>query len=102
MDLPMLDEAEYESISRLMSECLQATKAFREKHGLSLKGLGVAERFAPALAEFKRITGFEETNHNAIPHHRVSLYGLPCQSCGKPMRSPKTRRCGACGTSKSC
>jgi hypothetical protein len=33
------------------------------------------------------VTGIEETNANAIWHHVVSLYGAPCSSCGRPLRT---------------
>lgn len=99
MDIPMLDEEEFARISSLLSDGFRATKEFRETHGLPLQGLDMSARFAPALAEYRRITGFDETNHNALFHHRMSLYGPPCSSCGKPIRTRTARRCGACGAS---
>jgi hypothetical protein len=50
------------------------------KHGA--KGTGskaeIRERFyGPVPREYERITGFRETNANAIYHHRLSLYGPP-------------------------
>jgi hypothetical protein len=63
---------------------------------ISLRGEGGAERFAPMLAEYERITGFRETNPNAIFHHRFSDYGLPCRHCGKPLRTTQAKLCGSC------
>ena len=77
LEMPMLDEAEFE---RLVA-----------RGSRSLSGLD------SALAEYERITGFRETNRNAIWHHRLSLYGPPCHSCGKPLRTPIAARCVACG-----
>jgi hypothetical protein len=63
---------------------------------ISLRGEGRAERFSPMLAEFERIAGFRETNPNAIFHHRFSNFGPPCPHCGKPLRTPQAKLCGAC------
>ncbi len=93
----MLDEDEYARVAALLSAAVQATEEFRLAHGLSLESLSMAERFAPALEEYRRLTGFAETNPNAVAHHRVALYGPPCRACGKPLRTPVARRCGACG-----
>jgi hypothetical protein len=49
-----------------------------------------------SLAEYERITGFHETNANAIYHHGLSDYGPPCTSCRKPLRTPKAKLCGHC------
>ncbi len=76
----MLDEDEY----------TQVLKA--QVHGETME-----QRFAPFLREYERITGLHETNQNAVYHHRLSLYGPPCSSCGKPLRSPRARFCAACG-----
>ena len=86
MEVPMLDEDEYNLVT--------------SKHGP--KGTGsrveIIERFhGPVLREYERITGFHETNPNAVYHHRLSLYGPPCSNCKKPLRSPKARFCAACG-----
>jgi hypothetical protein len=49
------------------------------------------------LRRYRELTGFEETNPNAVWHHVTSLYGPPCASCGKPLRTPQARLCAACG-----
>ncbi len=48
------------------------------------------------LREYERITGFHETNPMALYHHRIDKYGPPCRSCGKPLRTPDAKLCGAC------
>jgi hypothetical protein len=67
----------------------------------SLRGTGMdgdlrQRQFGPILREYERITGFHETNPNAIYHHRLGLYGPPCAHCGKPLRTPRARVCGSC------
>jgi hypothetical protein len=69
----MLDDHEWQAIRNL-----RAPKPWNR----------VADAFAPMLDAYERITGQKESNPNAIGHHRVSLYGPPCKSCGKPLRSP--------------
>jgi hypothetical protein len=59
-------------------------------------GKSLQERFAAMLAEYERITGFRETNPNAVFHHRLSAYGPPCLFCGKPLRTPQAKFCGSC------
>jgi hypothetical protein len=93
----MLNEAEYSEISRLYSECMHATKEFREKHGLPLTDLNIEERFKPVRDAYLELTGFNEKNHNAILHHRLSLLGPDCPSCGKPIRTKKAKFCAECG-----
>ena len=51
-----------------------------------------------ALDRYFAITGFRETNPNALWHHVLSLYGPPCEACGKPLRTPAANWCAACGT----
>jgi uncharacterized OB-fold protein len=54
-----------------------------------------------ALDEYEKITGYRETNPNAVWHHRISIYGPPCRKCGKPLRTPQASFCAACGFSTS-
>lgn len=67
---------------------------------VSLRGAGTGDLleryFGPMLREYERITGFRETNHNALYHHKLSLYGPPCRHCAKPLRTNRARLCGAC------
>src|SRR5712664_1834760 len=93
-DMPMLDEEEWSRIAPLMSRGLSGTKAYRRDNSPQEVIRAV---FEPARAEYHRITGFREENENALWHHRISLYGPPCQNCGKPLRTPEARHCAACG-----
>jgi len=96
-DVPMLDEGQYAEVHRLYGECMNATKELREKWGLPLGVIGVEERMLPVTLWYEQKTGMAGCYHNAVMHHRLSLYGKPCASCGKPLRTPKAKFCAACG-----
>jgi len=56
----MLDDDEFERVTSLRG---------------TGRGSNLKEReFGPVLLEYQRVTGFHETNPNAIYHHRLSLY----------------------------
>lgn len=93
----MLNEDEYQVVSALYSDGMKATKEFRQKYNLSLENCSIEERFRPVREKYKELTGYRETNHNAIMHHRISIYGEPCVNCRKPLRTPQAVFCAACG-----
>src|SRR5262249_2033741 len=83
LELPMLDEREAEYVlspmhSRGLDDDLESAKRV-------------------ILRRYFEITGFEETNANAIFHHLLSQYGPPCSNCGKLLRTPRAKLCAACG-----
>ncbi len=101
IDIPMLTDEEWQSVSPHLTNAIEQIKRYREEHACSLKeatekGFGEA-----ALVEYERLTGFKETNPNALFHHRLSIYGPPCPSCGKPFRTPQARFCAMCSTERS-
>jgi hypothetical protein len=83
-EMPMLDEAEFSVVV--------------SKRGGAGEGNSGSGQYGAALAEYERITGYRETNYAAIWHHRLALYGPPCKSCGKPLRTPQAKLCGSCMT----
>jgi len=95
-EMPMLDEKEYAEIASLSREGMRSVKDSCTSTEVPLKSVPLTERFASMLARYEAITGFKETNPNAVMHHRLSLYGSPCRRCGKPLRSPSAKLCGAC------
>ena len=96
MVLPMLDEAEWAQIEPLLGDVMQRIKSYRAEHGVGLREAH-EHAFDEALAFYNALTGFNETNANAIWHHRLSDYGPPCTHCGKPLRTPRAKLCAACG-----
>ena len=93
----MLDEVEWETVAPLLSGMVTDAKGERLATELPHSGDLIARHAQPVLDAFERLTGFGETNVNAVAHHRLSLYGPPCSRCDKPLRTPEARLCAACG-----
>jgi len=97
MDIPMLDEAEWAEVQPLLANALEEIERYRAEHGVSLDEAKRVGYGKGALEHYFQITGFRETNANALWHHRLSLYGPPCGTCGKPLRTPRAKLCAECG-----
>lgn len=91
MEVPMLNEEEFETAQRLCAQMFDLRRSGRSREDSSI----------PILEYYKELTGFDETEPNAIMHHRLSLYGPACESCGKPYRTPNAMLCAACGHKRS-
>lgn len=94
----MLNEEEFLELAVLHRELMKSLKTYRVETGAELKDFTAKEHFQPLLAKYEALTGFKESNANAIMHHRLSLYGPPCHACGKPLRTPMAKVCGSCMT----
>jgi hypothetical protein len=92
----MLDEEEFSSVNQLFREGMEGTKEFRQRWNIPLEGIPVNELFRPVRMRYEELTGMKDCHQNAILHHRISLYGPPCERCEKPLRTPKARFCGNC------
>ena len=94
----MLDESEYERISRTYEECIRSAKGTRIVPELPVEDVaGIDALFRPVRDLYEELTGWQGMHHNAIMHHRLALYGPPCVACGKPLRTPRASFCVACG-----
>jgi hypothetical protein len=100
MELPMLNEAEWEQIARHLTNAIEQIKQYRQAHGVSIQEAMAAGYGQEALALYYKMTGFRETNLDALWHHRASLLGPPCHKCGKPLRTPQAQHCAECGASR--
>lgn len=91
MDVPMLDETEWDYLHGIYANNVLPLL------NSSNKSLTRPAIWKPFLDAYYKITGFLETEPNAIWHHRLSLYGPNCVACDKPLRSPGANFCAACG-----
>lgn len=98
-EIPMLDEDEWNIIAPLLTNMVQRIKNYREEHNCSLED-ATLKAGDEACQKYFELTGCKETNHLALYHHRVSIYGSPCKTCGKPLRTPNAKLCVACGSEK--
>ncbi|GAB3635234.1 hypothetical protein GCM10027422_08240 [Hymenobacter arcticus] len=89
----LVDKAHHEGMPFVEAEARRLGKSLLPEIPLT----GVALRQRPMLEMYRLLTGFEETNPNAVRHHIVELYGPPCPQCHKPLRTLKARFCAACG-----
>lgn len=96
-DVMMLDEEEYKRVNDLYYLCIKSVKKYKEENGVSLNESPIDKLFEPVRLEYEKITGIVNCYHNAIMHHRISLYGEQCISCGKPLRTPLAKICAKCG-----
>ena len=87
MEIPMLNEDEHRMASKLYRHGFETGKCNMTRQ----------ERFKALLEYYKELTEYDETEPNAIMHHRIELYGPPCENCSKPYRTPKASFCAACG-----
>ncbi len=92
----MLEEHEWKQMEPLLTEQTQVIKEYRTRTGRNLKQ-AMEEAFKPATEKYFELTGFMETNHNAIHHHRLSAFGPECKKCGQLLRTPKASYCANCG-----
>jgi len=88
MEVPMLNNEEYAIASKLYSKGLKVLKKNRQEH------------FKEVLDYYNDLTGFGETQPNAIMHHALEYIGPDCECCGKPYRTPKAILCVACGNKR--
>jgi hypothetical protein len=95
--VPMLDAAEWSQIEPLMRGTVQDIKDYRERTGASVYEALEKNKNTAAQRKYSALTGYDEPDVNAIWHHRLDLYGGPCQQCGELLRTPKARYCASCG-----
>jgi hypothetical protein len=81
-DMPMLTDAEWGSLRS------------------TFENAPTSRRVAVLLDGYEEMTGYRETNPNAVFHHVISQYGPPCRACAKPLRTPRASFCAACGAQR--
>ena len=105
MEVPMLNKEEFQLCQKAKKEGKKIVEEEIKKRGLECyEWLGEFQKsqepFRYFIDMYRVITGFPETNPNAIWHHTIDEYGEDCPSCKKPLRTKKARYCAACGFGK--
>jgi hypothetical protein len=95
--VPMLDESEWADLAPFLSSMVAHIQDYREKTGAPLADALKLGYEQPALDKYFELTGFRESNVNALWHHRLSQHGPACPSCGKLLRTARATRCVECG-----
>ena len=94
----MLTEEEWQLVD--LTGFIEQIKRYREETGCTLAEANQKGPGRQLLTAYERITGFKETDPNALFHHRLSMFGPPCHVCGKPLRTPVANYCAACGAKR--
>ena len=81
--MPMLTEQEWRRTEPALHQAIADVQRYRQANECSLSEALHKAHGQTALTLYCEMTGFAETNVNAIWHHRVSLYGPPCPACSK-------------------
>lgn len=100
MVIPMLDDDEWAILEPLLQASVEEVKQYRQDHGVSLAEARDQALGKAAMEKYFELSGFAETNINALWHHHASLYGPPCTSCGRPLRTPRASFCASCGAQR--
>lgn len=96
----MVDEDEWRELQPLLQEYVSKVRDYRDDSPSALEHALKKGFDAAALNKYFEFTGRREHNIMSLWHHRISLYGPPCEDCGKPLRNPKARICASCGRYK--
>jgi len=96
MPIPMLTDEEWQEVRPLLQMDIARIKEYRTETGACLQD-AIAELQHTACQRYFEITGFTETNPNALWHHYLSKLGPECDSCGQLLRTPQASFCASCG-----
>lgn len=95
--VPLLTETEFAPIERSLQSHFGQIKRYLEEHpGFSI-GEARANCCADAMESYERVSGVRLAHPDQLYWVRMSLYGAPCPTCGRPFRTPRAKLCAACG-----
>jgi rubrerythrin len=96
MPMPMLTEDEWLEVYPLLTLDIKKIQSLREEYKIGIKE--ATDRLqSEGCEKYFEITGFRETNPNAIWHHRLAKYGPECPICGHLFRTSQASFCANCG-----
>ncbi|NQT15165.1 MAG: hypothetical protein HQ582_20585 [Planctomycetes bacterium] len=95
----MLDEHEWERLASALSG--HAEKIMRTRRQESCDLVTARELAGKEACDlYFEMTGYRETNSDALWHHRLAYSGPECPRCGHLFRTPKATYCANCGVKK--
>ena len=102
----MLDEQAYAPVAASLAEydsLLHEVESGRhpQEEGERLLADARERLYECMSATYQAVTGQQARDPYHVAHHRASLYGPPCASCGKVLRTPKASKCFECGQAKT-
>ncbi|MGL4611666.1 MAG: hypothetical protein ACRCYY_18640 [Trueperaceae bacterium] len=95
----MFTETEYATLRQLWKQGdteIETYKA-KNKNWQSLNDVVQAayKKFFQTYKSFAQIESV--AGKIGLWHHRIAMYGSPCQHCGKVLKTPKASKCFECG-----
>ena len=93
----MLDEQEYQSISKGIASGVRSVQHARVSESRSMKKSDEGTLYGEVVARYRELTGVSDVAPREILRHRLSLVGPPCENCGKELRTPLAKKCVECG-----
>jgi len=96
--VPLLDKTEWAQLQPFLTDMIQNIQRYRESNGASLNEALKQRYERPPLEKFFQLTGYRETDVNALRHHQLDRYGPPCPNCGRLLMTKVARSCAQCGT----
>lgn len=96
-DIPMLDESEWSHVLPSLRVGVRDFQRYQTEHNAPTVTAKDYILGQGALDRYFEMTGYRETNVNALWHHRASAFGPPCHACGKPLRTSRASFCAECG-----
>lgn len=91
-----MEEHEWEQVVPFLTNVIPKIKEYRISNNCDL---ATAKESVLNLAceKYNQLTGFNETNPNALWHHRLAEWGPKCKYCGHLLRTLKAKYCANCG-----
>ena len=95
-ELPYLNEDEWQEISPLLADAMEAIREYRKEHKCDL-ATARANCKPEVRSRFLEITGVSIDHFEQIYHLRRSDFGRECAKCGHLLRTPRASFCANCG-----
>jgi hypothetical protein len=92
----MLEAEEWARMMPVLADFSAQISAHYAERAASMEEASAHGNPQPALKLYFDMTGCNETNIACLWHHRVELYGEPCENCHKPLRTPGAHFCAEC------